>query len=149
LFGGDGARTPGSGQAGRRAVTHLFRDRCLPCHEKGSPPLCPPSSGAWQLWWLVRVLRLVSLHRGLGNGPHGCRDGPGPAGGMGRCQHGAGCSVFRCFGAPDVTPPLALPKSLGGFGLCQTWCHQSNVFLVDLHPHSPTLHCPARPIACD
>ena len=120
----------------------------MPCRKKVSPPLCFPSPGAQQLLWLVRDSGLVSLRGGLGKGPCRCWGGPGPAGGMERRQHGAGWSTFGGFGAPDVTPPLALPTKLGGFDLCQTWCHQSSLFPVDLHPHSPTLHRPARPIAC-
>lgn len=97
--------------------------------------------------WLVCDSGLVFPCGSLEKGPQRCRGGPGPAGGMEKCQHGAGWSAFGCFGAPDVTLPLALPQKLGGFGSCQTWCHQSTLFPVDLHPHSPALRCAARPIA--
>lgn len=116
LFRGDKVRMHGSMQAACRAVTHLLEIVvCLVVRW-----FLLPSAFPAKVYGSFCGLCMV-----LGSCPHAEAwgrslqvGGPSPTDGMERCQHRAGSSAFGCFGAPDVAPPFALPKKLGGFGSC-------------------------------
>lgn len=114
LLGGDKVRrTPRSVQAARRAVTLLLEIIVCLVVRRFLLPSAFPAKAHGSSCGLCMILGSCPCEKG----PCSFHGVPSPMVGMERCQHRAGQGALGCFGAPNVTPPLALPKNLDGFGL--------------------------------